>query len=220
MGEKVDALSIENVIIQRMEGIKLKKFRMIREVIHTDLYSKFDDWPPGTRMLGEEALRNEEGALKVLDEYRYTVNDLVMKVKEDFAWASFYVNYKGMIRKRSFDVKSRVSMVLAKSGSQWRIVHEHFSMLPEIMPVSEQKPQVKEAVASEEQRDELEEAIVKVLEDGSEKHIADITKEVSRIIGKEVAASQVIDKCSILASKEVIIRRGRFYPRYKIRSTS
>ncbi|MFQ6095271.1 MAG: hypothetical protein ACE5NN_03925, partial [Candidatus Bathyarchaeia archaeon] len=97
---------------------------------------------------------------------------------------------------------------------------EHFSLLPETVPASAPKPHENEAGASEKQKDELEEAILKVLSDGLERHIAEITQEVSRIIGKEVAASQVVDRCRVLASKGIIKRRGRFYPRYKIRSTS
>jgi hypothetical protein len=209
---------IEEAIVKRLDGIKLKKPDMIRGAIGVDRYSKFDDWPPGTLMRGEEALKAEKSALKVLDEYRYAMNDLAVNVLGDVAWASFYLNYDGAIRKRSFDIRSRASMVLTKSGSEWRIVHEHFSMIPEAMPVSAPRAEEK-PTTSETQEDGVEEAILKVLEDGSEREIAEITQKVSKILGKEVAASRVKDRCDALLSKEHLKRRGRFYPRYRLTPT-
>ena len=220
MSEKDNLTNIESVILQRIEGIKRKKPDMIREVINTESYTKFDDWPPGLRMQGEEAIQNEEGALKVLDEYRYTIRDLTVKAASNFAWASFYFKYDGSIRNRRFDIKSRVSIVLAKSGSQWRIVHEHFSILPETVPVDASETLSRDTKVLEKNKDLLNEAIMKVLGDGSERNIAELTKEVSKIVGKEVPASQVIDRCQVLVSEGFIKRRGRFYPRYQISSAA
>ncbi|MCL5317145.1 MAG: nuclear transport factor 2 family protein [Thaumarchaeota archaeon] len=212
-----DASAIEEVVRRRIDGIKLKKPDFIRESIDASLYSKFDDWPPGTRMEGEEALHGEGDAIKVLEEYSYKLDDFAVKVKGDFAWASFYFIYNGTIRKKSFDIRSRVSMVLARSVSGWKIVHEHFSMFPREMPVTGPRLLVKkDTEVVEKQLKELDEAILKALEDGSEKHIADLTKQVSKTLGREIPASEVVNRCKILESKGKVKRSGRFYPRYII----
>jgi len=216
-GKTDDASAVEEVVRRRIDGIKLKKPGFIRESIDVSLYSKFDDWPPGTRMEGEEALRGEDDAIKVLEEYSYKLDDFAVKVKGDFAWASFYFIYNGTIRKKIFDVRSRVSMVLTKSGSEWNIVHEHFSMFPREMPVTGPRLLVKkDTEAVEKHQEELDEAVLKALGDGSEKHIAELTKQVSNTLGREIPASEIVDRCKILESKGQVRRSGRFYPRYVI----
>jgi hypothetical protein len=216
LGDEEDTSSIENVIRQRMEGIRLKRPETIKEVVNAEIYSRFDDWPPGSLMLGKDALKSEADALKVLDDYRYTISGLAIRVIGDAAIASFYMQYDGMIRKRSFVVESRVSIVLAKKESQWRIIHEHFSMRPAIIPSLASKP-LEEVKVPAELRDDLEEAILKVLSDGSERSAADIAREVSGSLGREVETSQVVEKCRELVSKGMIGSQGRFYPKYKLR---
>ncbi len=218
MSEKIDDTSvIEELIRRRIDGIKLKKPDLIRETIDAGLYSKFDDWPQGTRIEGEEALRSEGDAIKVLEEYSYKMDEFAVKIKGDFAWALFYLSYNGTIRKKTFDIKSRVTMVLIRSGSGWKIVHEHFSMFPKEMPVSGPRLLIKkDTEAAEKQQNDLDEAILKALGDGSEKHIADLTKQISEALGREVPASEIVDRCKMLESKGRIKRSGRFYPRYVI----
>ncbi len=220
MSREDEVSKVEEVIRQRIECVKLRKPDVIRDVMGVELYSKFDDWPPGMRLRGEEALRSEADALKVLDEYRYSLSDFVVNVVGDVAWASFYLDYDGVIRGRSFEVKSRVSMVLVRSESRWRIVQEHFSMFPVTVPSLAPKPSKQEVKVSEERRDGVEEAVLKVLGDGVERSVAEITEEVSKILGREVVASQVVEKCRLLVSKGVVKTRGRFYPRFKISSPS
>ncbi len=227
LGEGKDRSLIEKVIRQRLDGIKLRKLDLIREMVNVELYSKFDDWPPGLRMLGEDALESEEAALKVLDEYQYTVTEPEVTVRGEIAWASFYLEYNGVIRKRSFDVESRVSMILAKSEleSQWKIVHEHFSIRPLVVPTLAPKPLHEQVEVVETPKDEvvetpkddLAEAIVRVLGDGVERSAAEIIREVSKLTGGEVAPSKVAERCRELAAKGIIESRGRLYPKYRIR---
>ncbi len=216
MEQENNSLDIENVILKRIEGIKLRRPDIVRDVVDADLYSRFDDWPPGMRSLGEEALRIEEGALKVLQDYKYAIKDLIVKVIGNVAISSFYIHYDGKIRMKTFNIISRVSIVLKKNGSKWRIIHEHFSIIPENIPLSEPKTNMIELNASVKQKDELKEVILNILGDGRERHIADITQQASKMIGREVTASEIRDKCDVMASKKIIKRRGRFYPRYII----
>lgn len=210
---------IEGVIRQRLEGIKLKEPQMIRDAVDVGSYSKFDDWPPGRLLQGEAALESEKAALAVLDEYRYTIGELLVNVKENLAWVSFNLEYTGAIRKRSFDVKSRVSMILAKSGPRWRIVHEHFSMLPQQYPLLAPPPQPREEKPKivEPSEDELVAALLKILGDGKERAAAELAQEASKALGKDVTTPSAAEKCRELVAKGMLESRGRLYPKYRLR---
>jgi ketosteroid isomerase-like protein len=121
---------VKDVIIKRLDGIKNREEGAVRALID-ERYSKFDDWPPFKRQEAAEALENEFGAFKVLSNYNYELKDLEIKIFGDMAVATFSLHYQGIIRKRPFDVNSRVTSVLKKQDSGWRVVHEHFSRFPE-----------------------------------------------------------------------------------------
>ena len=214
--DRGDYSIIDKVVRQRIEGIKLRNPNMIRNVIDVQLYSKFDDWPPGMRIQGEEALKSEEEALKVLDDYQYTIKDFSVHFRGEIAWASFYLQYNGKIRNRSFNLETRVSTILAKSEEQWRIVHEHFSTKPEIMPTQAMKPIEKDTIVGE-LKDKLDVEIVKILGDNIERTAFEIKQEVSKNLGKEIDIAEVSKKCQDLASKGIIEKSGRFYPKYKVK---
>lgn len=220
MDESEDRSLIEGVIRQRIEGIRLRDPQMIRNVIDVDSYTKFDDWPPGRLLQGEAALESEKAAMAVLDEYRYSINDLMVNVKGNIAWASLYLQYAGAIRKRGFDVRSRVSMILAKSGDGWRIVHEHFSTVPQQFPLvtTSPKPPEEKPKIAEPREDEVGAAVLKILGDGVERTAAALAREVSKALGREVMTPQVAEKCRELVARGMLESHGRLYPRYRLKS--
>jgi ketosteroid isomerase-like protein len=121
---------VKNTIVKRLDGIKNKDEAAVRALID-EHYSKFDDWPPFERQDVAKGLENEFGAFKVLSNYSYELKDFEANVFGDTAVATFTIHYKGQIRNRPFEVTSRVTSVLKKQGSGWRVVHEHFSRFPE-----------------------------------------------------------------------------------------
>jgi ketosteroid isomerase-like protein len=121
---------IENAVIRRFDGIKNRDEETVRALID-ERYSKFDDWPPFKRQMAAEALENEFGAFKVLSNYSYELKDFEANVFVDTAVATFTIHYQGQIRNRPFEVTSRVTSVLKKQNSGWKVVHEHFSRFPE-----------------------------------------------------------------------------------------
>ena len=121
---------VKNTIARRLDGIKNRDENAVRALID-DHYNKFDDWPPFTRQEAEEALRNEVGAFKVLSKYDYELKDFKADVFGDVAVATFHIRYQGEIRNRRFEVVSRVTSVLRRGESGWKVVHEHFSRFPE-----------------------------------------------------------------------------------------
>ncbi len=124
--------AIKSIIIARIDGIRNKNPKMIRETIDEENYTKFDDWPPFNRQ-GLDGLKREADALRVLKEYNYEIKEWKINLFDDAAVASFIITYSGQIRNRRFHVKSRVSMFLIKRDGEWKIVHEHWSRFPEYL---------------------------------------------------------------------------------------
>ena len=129
---------VRNTVVKRLDGIKNRDENAVKALVN-EHYSKFDDWPPFARQDGSKALENEFGAFKVLSNYGYEMKDFEATVLGDTAIATFTMHYQGQIRNRSFDVNSRVSMVLRKQDSEWKVVHEHFSRFPEEMRQRQQQ---------------------------------------------------------------------------------
>jgi ketosteroid isomerase-like protein len=134
---------IENAVIRRLDGIKNRDEGTVKALID-ERYSKFDDWPPFVRQEAAEALENEFGAFKVLSNYSYQLKDFEVNAFGDTAVATFHMHYQGVIRDRPFEVTSRVTSVLRKQDSGWKVVHEHFSRFPEEkqqQPIASPSPQ-------------------------------------------------------------------------------
>ena len=121
---------MKNAIFKRFDGIKNKDENAITALMD-ESYSKFDDWPPYQRQERSQALQNEFSAFKVLSNYTYELKDFKANVIGDVALASFIIHYKATMRNEQFDVTSRVTAVLRKQDSAWKVVHEHFSRFPE-----------------------------------------------------------------------------------------
>jgi ketosteroid isomerase-like protein len=129
---------VKNVVVRRFDGIKNRDEAAVKAVMD-ESYSKFDDWAPYRRQDGAEALENEFSAFKVLSNYTYELKDFKVNVFGDLAVATFTMHYQGTMRNEQFDVTSRVTTVLRKQGSAWKVVHEHFSRFPEEMQQQQQR---------------------------------------------------------------------------------
>ena len=128
--ESTIEVDVTSVITKRLDGIKNKDETVVRAIVD-ESYNKFDDWPPFRRQETEEALKNEFGAFKVLSNYSYELKDFKANVFGNVAVATFHLHYQGEIRNRRFEIDSRVTSVLKRQDSEWKIVHEHFSRFPE-----------------------------------------------------------------------------------------
>jgi ketosteroid isomerase-like protein len=120
---------IRETIVRRLDGIKNKDENAVRSILDASRYSKFDDWPPWKRQDAETGLKNEFGAFKVLKDYSYDLADLKLDLMGDTVCATFHFHYTGQMRDQTFDVNSRVSIVLLKESGEWKIVHEHYSRM-------------------------------------------------------------------------------------------
>jgi ketosteroid isomerase-like protein len=120
----------KNAVVRRLDGIKNKDEATVRALID-EHYSKFDDWPPFGRQDAAKALENEFSAFKVLSSYSYELKDFEANVLGGTAIATFTLHYQAVMRNKPFDVTSRVTSVLRKQDSGWKVVHEHYSRFPE-----------------------------------------------------------------------------------------
>lgn len=91
-------------------------------------FSKFDDFEPLERQDAETTRKLEREAITGVKEFAPSVNDLKVDVFGPVAVASFVFEY-GIVTNddEELSVKARSTMVFAKDGSEWKIVHEHFS---------------------------------------------------------------------------------------------
>ena len=122
---------VKKAVIRRLDGMRNKDENLVNSLIDVGKYSKFDDWPPYKRQTGDEAMKNEFGAFKVLSNYNYDYDDFKAEIIGDTAVATFLLHYSGEMRKRRFEVYSRVTIVLEKHDSEWKIIHEHYSRFPQ-----------------------------------------------------------------------------------------
>ena len=120
---------VRSVIVKRFDGIKNKDEKAVTTLLD-ESYSKFDDWPPYQIQQRAQALQNEFTAFKVLSNYTYELKDFKATVLGEVALATFTVHYQANMRNQQFDVTSRVSAVLKKQDSTWKLVHEHLSRFP------------------------------------------------------------------------------------------
>lgn len=120
---------VKAVLTQRVGGIKNRDAKSIAGLVDRESYTKFDDWPPFERQ-DATALNREAEALKVLREYDYEITDWEIDIFDNAALASFIIQYHGVIRDLSFNIRSRVTAFLLKRGEDWKIVHEHWSRIP------------------------------------------------------------------------------------------
>jgi len=102
-----------------------------------DQFTKFDENPPYSRQNSEEAFVYEQAAFANISDYAYSIDELRVDLLGDVAVASFYLSYSGMfVNDYSFEgspvrARSRVTIVLARAPKGWKMIHEHFSRLPE-----------------------------------------------------------------------------------------
>ncbi|MGB8780351.1 MAG: nuclear transport factor 2 family protein [Candidatus Bathyarchaeia archaeon] len=128
---------IRNVIVSRLDAMKNKDEGAVKAIVD-EHYNKFDDWPPYERQEGSKALENEFDAFKVMSSYTYELRDFQANILGNTAIATFIIHYRAVMRNRTFDVTSRVTSVLNKQDSGWKVVHEHYSRFPDPMQQQQQ----------------------------------------------------------------------------------
>ena len=129
---------VASVIFAFFEAGKNKDLSALGQFHAPHDFSKFDENPPYTRQDSDEAFVYEQAAFANISDYDYKVEELRIDLIDNVAIATFYLTYKGIfVNDYSFEgktvgSKSRVTMVFSSFPNGWKIVHEHFSPLPDL----------------------------------------------------------------------------------------
>ena len=103
-----------------------------------DKFTKFDENPPYTRQNSDEAFVYEQAAFANIADYAYSIEDLRTDLLGEVAISTFYLSYSGMfVNDYSFEgspvrSKIRATIVMARTPKGWKMVHEHFSRIPDL----------------------------------------------------------------------------------------
>ena len=132
-----DESLIKKTVYRAFEIGKSKDLQSIQSMHYNDKrFSKFGDTPPYMRMDFNDACMHEELYFASVSDYDFKIEDLRVDIFDDTAIATFLIEHTGMLvddysfTGRTMDVKSRATMVFQKKGSEWLIIHEHFSKIP------------------------------------------------------------------------------------------
>lgn len=127
---------VKAVIYAAFEAGRNRNFGILSR-IHDESLSKFGDAPPFEIQSMQDALMLEEIGFASLSDYNYEIQSLSIKIIDRVAVATFMLNYGGILvdnttfEGRTMKAKSRATFVLAKRDTEWLIVHEHLSRVPE-----------------------------------------------------------------------------------------
>lgn len=125
------------VVIETYEAIKKRDLEKLISLHSENGYSRFSDLPPYDLTGFEEAIKVKQGLMTQLADFDYQLKILSVKVIDRVAIVTYEVSYGGMLvynyrfEGRLFNVRSRCTSVLVKEGSEWKLLHEHSSRIPE-----------------------------------------------------------------------------------------
>lgn len=126
---------VARAIYALYEIIKDKNFDKLPNVFSND-YTMFGNLPPYHKMDKEESLSYKRNLFSDIVDFYFKITDLDIKIYDDFAIATFNIEYGGIaVYRYSFEgksvkMKSRCTTLLRKEEGIWKIVHEHISDLP------------------------------------------------------------------------------------------
>lgn len=135
-----DSAAIRDLIYKYFQIAKTKELEGIDDFFVSDgRFSKFGDSPPYERRDSDRAMMLEQLQFASISDFDFKIEGMKIDLLgEDAAAASFILHSSGMVvddysfRGSTVNSVSRVTMVLQKDKhGRWRMVHQHFSKLPE-----------------------------------------------------------------------------------------
>jgi ketosteroid isomerase-like protein len=128
---------IRDVIGEIFSAAREKDFERLAELIRYDDITKFGDLPPLERKEGDAARYYDFTLFTNITDFSCVVESLKVQLFHDFAVATFYVRYGGILvndyafEAQRISVVSRATFVLARMEGRWTVVHEHLSKMGE-----------------------------------------------------------------------------------------
>ncbi|HEY4674342.1 MAG TPA: nuclear transport factor 2 family protein [Nitrososphaerales archaeon] len=138
MNIKGEEEKVKGTIYAAFEAGKNRNFGVLSRIhVDDERFSKFGENPPYEMQGVRDALVLEEMGFASLSGYDYQIQDIKISLIDKVAIATFVLNYSGVLvdnttfEGRAIKVRSRATFVLTKSGSDWLIIHEHLSRVPD-----------------------------------------------------------------------------------------
>ena len=137
MSLKSEEEKVKGTIFAAFEAGKNRNFGVLSRIhVDDERFSKFGENPPYEMQDLRDTLVLEEIGFASLSGYDYEIQNLKISLIDRAAIATFMLNYSGLLvdnttfEGRTIKVRSRATFVLTKSGSDWLIIHEHLSRIP------------------------------------------------------------------------------------------
>ena len=95
-------------------------------------FTKFDDAEPYDRQDAETTRRLERELVSAAEALAFRHEELKVDVFGPVAVATFVLDWAAtMPDGQEYAARSRATLVLVEDGAEWKIVHEHFSPVPD-----------------------------------------------------------------------------------------
>jgi ParB/RepB/Spo0J family partition protein len=132
-GGAEDILKIRNLLLAEFKLPKAGDFKRFADFHDFDNgFSIYSDFPPFRRIVGPKAMAKERDWFDTIAPHLTTrIRDIRVQFFADTALATLYVDQKGKVKGRRVKNVLRGTVLFARRGDGWRIVHEHWSKLGE-----------------------------------------------------------------------------------------
>ncbi|MDJ0269324.1 MAG: nuclear transport factor 2 family protein [Aigarchaeota archaeon] len=130
MSNPVD--EIKSRILAVPEALKQRDADTILRIYDADdpRFTAFEDHPPYHRIDGQAFKRFVNEVIGKLEELRIDRKDIRIDVFDGFAVATGVDEWSAKIEGQALSGVSRFTLVFRKTSDGWRVVHEHFSIVP------------------------------------------------------------------------------------------
>ncbi len=118
---------IRTIIADMMAGLNSKDLSQFFRHISKRYFTMFSRFPPFNKMRREEAMDYLSNILRQISSYRVKIEDLDIKIFQNFAYATFYELHRIGILSKVVKTRTRATVIFAKEDGTWKIVHEHWS---------------------------------------------------------------------------------------------
>jgi len=130
-------LEVAGVILDCWDAVEKGDFERLASHYDVGRFTLFSEHPPHGPEEGERALLLKRGLITQVSGIEVEVKDVRVSVFGDVALATYLVRYKGMLvyqyrfEGQLISVTAFCSSVLVRGSEGWKIVHEHFTRIPE-----------------------------------------------------------------------------------------
>jgi ketosteroid isomerase-like protein len=132
-----EELAVIEVVLDCWDSVKEGDFGRLASHYDPERFTLFSEHPPHGLERGERALLIKRGLITQVSGIEVELDGIEANVFGDVAVVTYTVSYKGMLvyqyrfEGQLISVTAFCTTVLIRQRDGWKIVHEHFTRLPE-----------------------------------------------------------------------------------------